>query len=303
MPSFSSGRIWASPSANSSWVWTRLRCAAESPERFRLCPSWTRAREGVAICGYLGTFCPWVAKRDELFRRVQTYLNPVRALCLALTLLPGLAAAQFVYPKPEDNRPEPGVYVEDPFIIKYRKRFFAVFRGDFATFNKAYGEIEEMVKKDPKDARALVWLGNGQTVKAGSLKLTGKNEEAAALLEKSRETLDRAVALSPKDPNIYMMRAATLYVQGQYWPADKLPRAVWERLRDDCERFIAFIGPKRMPKVSTHVRGEAYGELGIAYLNLGEKEKAQKTFQKLIQVCPGTAYEQRAKKEIEKLRG
>ncbi|RYG34186.1 tetratricopeptide repeat protein [bacterium] len=225
----------------------------------------------------------------------------MRALSFALIFLPGLASAQFVYPKPEDNRPEPGVYVEDPFIVKYRKRFFAVFKGDFATFNKAYGEIEEMVKKNPKDARALVWLGNGQTVKAGTLRITGSASEAEALLAKSRETLDRAVALSPKDPNIYMMRAATLYVQGQYWPAEKLPKVVWERLRDDCERFIAFIGPKRMPKISTHVRGEAYGELGIAYLRLGEKEKARKSFETLIQVCPGTAYAERARKELKGL--
>lgn len=225
----------------------------------------------------------------------------VRAFLPLFALLPGLAAAQFAYPKPEDNVPVPGMYVEDPFIVKYRKKFFAVFKGDVKTFNDAYAEIEAMVKKDPKDARALVWLGNGQTVKAGMAKMVGQTAEAEALLAQSRTTLDKAVALKPKDPNIYMMRAATLYIQGQYWPADKLPRVVWERLRDDCERFIAFIGPKRMPKVSTHVRGEAYGELGIAYLHLGEKEKARNAFQALMEVCPGTAYEERAKKEIAKL--
>jgi len=212
------------------------------------------------------------------------------------------AAAQFVYPKPEENRPEPGVYQEDPFIVKYRQKFFSVFRGDFKMFNAAYAEIEAMVKKNPKDARAMVWLGNGQTVRAGSARMLNPKADQRAVLAESRRILDAAVVLSPNDPNIYMMRAATLYIQGQYWPADQLPRSLWETLRDDCERFIKYIGPNRMTKVSIHVRGETYGELGIAYKMLGDKENAIKTFEKLIQVNPGTRYAERAKTEIQKLR-
>ncbi len=223
---------------------------------------------------------------------------------LAVLVLAGstvAAQAQFVRPKPEYHNPEPGLYQEDPFIVEYRAKFFAVFRGDFPTFEKAYAEIKAMVEEDPKDARALVWLGNGHTVKAGLLyTVERKEDEALSLLERSRQALDAAVALRPDDPNIYMMRAATLYVQGQYFPADRLPRSVWETLRDDCLRFIAFLG-ERMPRVSTHVRGETYGELGVAYLNLGEPEKARKAFAKVIELCPGTAYEQRARKELERL--
>jgi tetratricopeptide (TPR) repeat protein len=193
---------------------------------------------------------------------------------------------------------EPGLYTEDPFIVEYRRKFFAVFRGDFATFERAYAEVTEMVRKNPRDARALVWVGNGQTVKAGLLRLSRKEAEARELLEKSRRTLDQAVELRPDDPNIYMMRAATLYIQGQYWPAAELPREVWERLRDDCEKFLRFLGPLRIERVSVHVRGEAYGELGIAYVRLGEKEKAHRAFQRVIELCPGTEYENRARREI-----
>ena len=220
---------------------------------------------------------------------------------LVLAALPVLASAQFVYPKPEENRPQPGVYTEDPFIVKYRQKFFSVFRGDLKTFNAAYAEIETMVKKDPKDARALVWLGNGQTVRAATAKFLNPKADPTKALEESRRTLDRAVALRPEDPNIYMMRAATLYIQGQVWAPDQLPKVVWETLRDDCNRFIKFIGPKRMPLVSIHVRGEAYGELGIAYLRLGDKTKARETFQKLIQLNPNTRYAERAQKELEAL--
>jgi len=217
---------------------------------------------------------------------------------IILTFGAAISFSQFVYPKPEYNRAEPGLYREDPFIVEYRRKFFSVFRGDFKTFDKAYAEIQVMLQKNPRDARALVWLGNGQTVKAGVLNVKGQKAEAQRLLATSRQTLDRAVALRPSDPNIYMMRAATLYIQGQYWPAAQVPRANWEKLRDDCLRFIRFIGPTRMPRTSIHLRGETYGELGIAYLKLGEKDKAKSAFEKVIALCPGTAYAERAKKEI-----
>lgn len=207
------------------------------------------------------------------------------------------ANAQFVRPKPEYNRPEPGVYTEDPFIIKYRAEYFAVFKGDRVRFERAHAEIGEMVRKNPKDPRALVWYGNGQTVKAALAYITGKREEADQLAERSRQNLDKAVAMRPEDPNIYMMRAATLYVQGQYFPKDAVPRITWERLRDDCLTFIQFLGD-RITRVSIHVRGETYGELGIAYLNLGEKEKARQAFQRVIELCPNTAYAERAQREI-----
>lgn len=220
----------------------------------------------------------------------------------AMAVLASLGSAQFVWPGPGDHDHEPGLYVEDPFITHYRQEFFAVFAGDYKRFEKAYAEIEAMTRKNPRDARALVWLGNGQTIKAALL--LGRGDEAKrqslALVSRSRETLNRAVALKPKDPNIYMMRAATLYVQGQTWPKGDLPRSVWATLRQDCLNFIDFLGP-RLPKVSVHVRGETLGELGVAYLNLGEPEKARKAFERVIQLDPGTSYETRARKEIAKL--
>lgn len=221
---------------------------------------------------------------------------------LAGMILCGTAQAQFVWPKPEYNKPEPGVYQEDPFIIEYRKKFFAVFRGDVKTFQAAVKEIDAMVEKNPKDARALVWKGNGQTVQAGVLLTLGKLKESLALLESSRKLMDRAVSLKPADPNIYMMRAATLFIQHQYWKREDLPNTVYEQLRDDCLRFIKFIGPERMKKVSIHVRGEAYGELGIAYAALGDKDKAVETFETLRRLNPDTDYAKRAGREIDKLK-
>jgi hypothetical protein len=93
---------------------------------------------------------------------------PMRRFLLPLILLAASTAhGQFVYPKASDNvQKKAGTYAEDPFITEYRQKFFAALRGDFKTFNAGFAEIEAMVKKNPRDARALVWLGNGQTIKA-----------------------------------------------------------------------------------------------------------------------------------------
>jgi tetratricopeptide (TPR) repeat protein len=225
----------------------------------------------------------------------------VRRVLLALSLaLPVVASAQFVFPRPGYHEHDPSVYKEDPFVVHYRHEFFSVFQGDFARFDKAFAEIQAMVKKDPKDARALVWLGNGETVKAGVLWMQGKKPASIALMEHSRPLLDQAVALKPDDPGVFMMRAVTLYIQGQSWPDSEIPRENWVKLRDDCAHLVRLLGPT-FAKTSLHVQGETYGEMGIADVKLGDKEAARAAFQKVIDLCPKTDYETRAKKEIEAL--
>jgi tetratricopeptide (TPR) repeat protein len=214
--------------------------------------------------------------------------------------LPVIASAQFVFPRPEYHEHDPNVYKEDPFVVHYRHEFFSVFSGDFDRFEKAFGEIKAMVDKNPSDARALVWLGNGDTVKAGVLWMQGKKDESLALMKESKPLLDKAVALRPDDPNIFMMRAVTLYIQGQNWPDADVPRSNWEELRYDCGHLIRLMGAK-MARASVHVRGETYGEMGIADLKLGDTAAARRAFEKVVELCPGTDYEVRAKKELEPL--
>lgn len=211
-----------------------------------------------------------------------------------------LGHAQFTWPAAEDHAHKADLYHEDPFITQYRQKIFAVFRGDFKTFEKAYAEIREMVKKDPKDARALVWQGNGETVEAGLSLAKGNAARAKELLRQSLLDLNAAVSLKPTDPNIYMMRAATLYIQGQYIPSKWLPKSVWETLAFDCNNFIQFLGP-RISGVSVHVRGETYGELGMAYWHLGELKKAKACFETVAKMNPGTDYEEKADLRLKEL--
>ena len=110
---------------------------------------------------------------------------------------PMVALGQFVFPRPEYHKHDPNVYKEDPFVVHYRHEFFAVFSGDFGRFEKAFGEIKAMVAKNPSYARALVWMGNGDTVEAGVLWATGKKDASLALIKESRPLLDKAVDLRP----------------------------------------------------------------------------------------------------------
>ena len=109
----------------------------------------------------------------------------MRRLLSLVTLVAAASAAhgQFVPPwnMKEHEQAKPAAYVEDPFVTEYRQKFFAAMRGDSKTFNQAYADMEAMLKKDPKDARALVWRGNGKTIKAIRANMTGKKDEAGAL--------------------------------------------------------------------------------------------------------------------------
>ncbi|MBS1707703.1 MAG: hypothetical protein JSS65_03155 [Armatimonadetes bacterium] len=227
-----------------------------------------------------------------------------RAAILLLAALSPLAQSQFVWPKPEYNVSKPGLYTEDPFIVEYRKKFFSVFRGDYAAFDKAYKEIEAMVGKNPKDARALVWLGNGQMIKAAVSLLRAKDKDKVPqMLAESRKTLDKAVALKPDDPNIYMMRAVTLSIIADKFPAGNTDKKLFTTLRDDCLKFIKFIGPKRMEGVSIHMRGEALASLAQAYTGLGNKAEAVKTYKRLASLNKGTDYEPKALAKVKELGG
>jgi hypothetical protein len=225
------------------------------------------------------------------------------AASLILLLTGAVANAQYVWPKDGYNDSEPGLYVEDPFIVQYRKEFFAVFRGDFARFRRALTEIERMVEQNPSDARALVWRGNGRMVEAGLAMLQNREEEAKNLLGQSHRDMDQAVRLTPDDPNIYMMRAATLLLIHQRFPREWTTRSLYDRLRDDAVKFIAYIGPDRMSRVSIHLRGEAYACLAIASEGLGLRSAARKAWQTLTEINRGTEYETKALAELARMEG
>lgn len=237
-----------------------------------------------------------IRNNDVRMKSIKLFVPAILAFGTA-----GMARAQFVWPRASYHNTDPSVYKEDPFITKYRKMFFSVFQGDFKTFYKGYDEIKAMVKKNPNDARALVWLGNGETIKAGLQYLKGDQKGALTRLATSRQTLDRAVALEPQNPGIYMMRAATLYVQGQYFPSKELPPSVWLDLIADCKHLARHLGPANMKKMSIHVRGETYGEMGVAYMKLHEPKKAIQAFKTVISLDPHTDYSKKAKIMISQL--
>ncbi len=223
----------------------------------------------------------------------------MRTAILALLALPAASPAQYIYPTPEENRSEPGLYVEDPFIVEYRKKFFAVFRGDLQTFSQAYDEVAAMVDRDPSDARALVWRGNGRMVKAGIALFQNDREQAQALLEGCHLDLDAAVGLAPEDPNIYMMRAATLLLIQQRFPEGWSSRSLYERLERDSHKFLGHIGWRRLPRTSIHLRGEALASLAIAQRELGRHEESLVNWRRLEMLNRGTRYEAKAREDAE----
>lgn len=224
------------------------------------------------------------------------------SLLLLLTAFSAASFGQYVWPKAAYNKSEPGLYTEDPFIVQYRKEFFAVFRGDLPRFEKALREIEAMAEANPQDSRALVWMGNGRMVQAGIALVAKKADEAKRLYAESNLYLDKAVRISPDDPNIYMMRAATLLLFHQRFPREWNDRSVYEKLRDDSVKFIAYIGPSRFSRTSIHLQGEALASLAIAYRELGLKSASERTWRKIIETLPETEYARKSTEELVEMR-
>ena len=200
-----------------------------------------------------------------------------------------------IHAKPVDHV---SAYLEDPFVTKYRRKFFAVFRGDFSQFEQGMKEIEAMLAKNPRDARARVWHGNGLMVRAGVKRFTGQVEAGKKLLLQSKAECDRAVALAPQDVNILAMRAVTLHIAGEYWKPEELPKRTWETIIQDLEKSRAIIRPDRMPQLSVHARGEILSELANAYQKTGQAAKARELWQEIQKSVPDSQYAQQAEKAL-----
>lgn len=191
-------------------------------------------------------------------------------------------------------------FLEDPFVTKYRQKFFAVFHGDTSKFEEGMSELDAMLAKNPGDARALVWHGNGLMVRGGLLKFKGKSAEGRQLLLDSKKELDRAVSLDPDDVNIIAMRAVTLNIEGKYWPAADLPPNCFETIISDLEKARNIINPARFKLLSVHARGEILTELAFAYDKTGKHDKARPLWQEAKDTLAGSAYATQAETALKK---
>ncbi len=181
-------------------------------------------------------------------------------------------------------------FLEDPFVTKYRKKFFAVFSGDTSQFEQGMTEIEAMLAKDPNDARALVWHGNGLMVRGGLKKFYGDPKTGQKLLLDSKKECDRAVLLDPENVNILAMRAVTLHIAGQYWKQKDLPHESYQTIIHDLEKSRKIIRPDRMKRISVHARGEILSELADAYGKTGQREKSLAVWREVRRSVPGSKY-------------
>ena len=219
-------------------------------------------------------------------------------LGLALILIGGNAAGAQERKTPPDIHSKPGDHVsdflEDPFVTKYRKKFFAVFSGNTSEFEQGMSELDALLAKNPNDARALVWHGNGLMVRAGLKKFYGNPKAGQILLLDSKKELDRAVSLDPENVNIIAMRAVTLHIAGQYWLEKDLPPETWQTIVHDLEKSRKIIRPDRMKRISAHARGEILSELAEAYGKLGQKEKSLTLWREVQKSTPNSKYAQQA---------
>jgi len=196
------------------------------------------------------------------------------------------------------NEDHQSSFLEDPFITEYRRKFFSVFQGKTQEFESGMAELDAMLQKNPDDARALVWRGNGLMVRAGLLKLRGNVDEGKRLLQESRKEMDRAVSISPDDVNIIAMRAVTVHMMGLYWKNEEMPAESWEALIADLEKTRRLIGKERFKKISVHARGEILTELANGYKRTGKIKQANALWKETLRLAPDSRYARMAEKAL-----
>lgn len=204
---------------------------------------------------------------------------------------PGSTSQAQVKPKDKDHVSE---FLEDPFVTKYRRLFFSVFNGKMDGYAEGMKELEAMLAKNPNDARALVWHGNGLMIRGGLQRFRGQRQEAVKSLVDSRKELDRAVSLDPENVSILAMRAVTIFGMGTYFNENEIPAGSWQKLISDLEKSRKIIGPDRMKKLSVHARGEILTELATGYTHVGKFDKARALWNEALKAVPDSQYSKKA---------
>jgi len=150
--------------------------------------------------------------------------------------------------------------------------------------------IESAIKKYPDSSTAHSYLGLYLGMQAGESK---DYMEAGRLIGLSYEMLDKAVSLEPQNPIALFHRG----LMGVNVPEflGKLEGGI-----RDLESVIKMY-EQSPDKVSEERTVSAYDLLAQGYLKKKEKEKAKLTWEKVIELAPGTSLAENAEKNIEQL--
>jgi tetratricopeptide (TPR) repeat protein len=175
-----------------------------------------------------------------------------------------------------------------------RNDFFAGFAGDSEALARGLKKTEAVLAAEPNHAEALVWHGAGLYYRGGEMMSEGKREAAMPLIGQATGMMDRAVALAPEHIGVRIPRGSVYFASARNMQPSDYRTAILRKGVADYEKALD-LQKDHLAQLSTHSKGELYKGLGDAYARLGEKQKAEAFFRRIIEEMPGTVYEKRAR--------
>jgi hypothetical protein len=180
---------------------------------------------------------------------------------------------------------------QERFDLKVREDFFAGMFGDTARLDAALRQTEEILRRNPRHAAALVWHGSGLITRAANAWTAGRNAEGERLWRQGIREMDRARAIAPNDLGVKIGRSAVLIGMSQAgWdPSDRRARTLLQSAIDDYEIVYAIQSPGLM-SLSQHSRCELLFGLAAGWSRLDRAAKAGFYLERILEACRDSTY-------------
>lgn len=180
---------------------------------------------------------------------------------------------------------------QERFDLIVRDDFFAGMFGDTARLEKGMRYTEEILRRDPHHAQALVWHGSGLCTRAANAWTAGNDALGRRLWKQGIAEMNRARALAPTDLGVKIGRSAFLIgmAQAGWDPTDREARTLLQSAIDDYEIVYAAQAPRLMA-LSEHSRCELLFGLAAGWSRLDQPVKARSYLNRIVEACSGSPY-------------
>lgn len=180
------------------------------------------------------------------------------------------------------------------FDNQVREDLFAGFSGDEKLLKRGMDKCEQVLKKNPNHAEALVWRGAARVFLSGEAFQEKDVINGMKLWNTGLADMDKAKKLEPENIGVLIPRAAVLLPAGRNAPAI-MGKPVLKRVREDFEQ--AYARQKDfLDKLGEHPHGELRMGLADVYRLMGEPKKSKEQLEALVKELPKSEYADVARK-------
>lgn len=184
------------------------------------------------------------------------------------------------------------------YTLTREDMFAGPLQDDMNRFQAGMEKLDEMLRENPKNEDALVMKGFGKVFLAVKALERGDRAGFDSLYSEGIGLMEQARSIRPNNLGVMAVYGATTLYFYPRLPAEQQPAALakaktyYEAMYRDQEKFIE--------KFPLHLKGELLGGLADVEYRLENREKAREYLERIVQTMPGTAYEAKARRWLEK---